>query len=82
MGDGRPDHGARRVRYNLSMSNLTRRDRESRAFALTMSTGGFGLASVVSFALLIFGVGGFGIFFLLVLATVASLVGLRKTMGS
>lgn len=63
------------------MSNLTRRERESRAFALTMSTGGLGLASVVTFALLIFGVGSFGIFLLLLIATIVSLVALRSTMS-
>jgi hypothetical protein len=62
------------------MSNITRRQRESRAFALTVSTGGFGHATVVTFALLIFGVGSFGLFFLLLLATVVSLVALRSTM--
>lgn len=71
----------RPVRYNLPMSNLTRRDRESRAFALTVSTGGLGVASVLTFALWVVGVSGFGLFFLLLLATAASLVGLRKTMG-
>ncbi|MCW3013309.1 MAG: hypothetical protein JWO02_401 [Solirubrobacterales bacterium] len=68
------------VRYNLCMSNLTRRDRESRAFALTMTTGGLGLASVVTFALLIFGVGSFGIFLLLLIGTIVSLMALRTTM--
>lgn len=68
------------MRYNVGMSNITRRQRESRAFALTMSTGGFGLASVVTFALLIFGVGSFGLFFLLLVATAVSLVALRGTM--
>ncbi|MCW2999646.1 MAG: hypothetical protein JWN65_3195 [Solirubrobacterales bacterium] len=63
------------------MSNLTRRERESRAFALTLSTGGLGLASVVTFALLIFGVGSFGIFLLLLIATIVSLVALRSTMS-
>lgn len=68
------------VRYNLCMSNLTRRDRESRAFALTISTGGLGLASAVTFVLAIVGIGGFGLFFLLLIATVASLMALRSTM--
>jgi hypothetical protein len=68
-------------RYNLCMSNLTRRERESRAFALTMSTGGLGLASVVTFALLIFGIGSFGIFLLLLIGTIVSLVALRSTMN-
>jgi hypothetical protein len=68
------------VRYNVCMSNLTRRDRESRAFALTLTTGGLGLASVVTFALLIFGVGSFGTFLLLLIGTIVSLMALRTTM--
>ena len=62
------------------MSNLTRRDRESRAFALTMTTGGLGLATVVTFVLSVAGVAGFGLFVLLLVATVVSLVALRSTM--
>ncbi len=61
------------------MSNLTRRDRESRAFALTVSTGGLGLATGVTFLLAILG-GSFGLFFVLLIATVASLMALRSTM--
>lgn len=62
------------------MSNITRRQRESRAFALTISTGGLGLASVATFLLWVVGVTGFGLFFLLLIATAASLVALRSTM--
>jgi hypothetical protein len=35
------------------MSNLTRSQRESRAYALILTTGGFGVASVVVFVLAI-----------------------------
>ncbi|MCW3041136.1 MAG: hypothetical protein JWM31_3041 [Solirubrobacterales bacterium] len=62
------------------MSNITRRQRESRAFALTMTTGGLGLATVVTFVLTVIGVAGFGLFLLLLIATGASLVALRSTM--
>lgn len=62
------------------MSNLTRRDRESRAFALTMTTGGLGLATVVTFVLSIVGVAGFGLFVLLLIGTIVSLMALRTTM--
>lgn len=63
------------------MSNLTRRDKESRAFALTMTTGGLGLASVVTFVLSIVGVASFGFFVLLLILTGVSLMALRSTMG-
>ncbi|WP_354700428.1 hypothetical protein DSM112329_00703 [Paraconexibacter sp. AEG42_29] len=62
------------------MSNLTRRQRESRAFTLTMATGGLGLASAVTFVLAIFGVAGFGLFVLLLIATAIALAALRGTM--
>lgn len=64
------------------MSNLTRRQRESRAFALTMTTGGLGIASVVTFVLAIAGVAGFGLFVLLLIATGITLALLRSTMRS
>jgi hypothetical protein len=67
-------------RYNLRMSNLTRRDRESRAFALTMTSGGLGLASVVTFVLAIAGVASFGLFVLLLIATGVAITALRSTM--
>ena len=62
------------------MSNITRRQRESRAFALTVKTGGFGLASVVTFLLSIVGVVNFGLFVILLIATGLSLFGLKSTM--
>jgi hypothetical protein len=68
------------LRYNLPMSNLTRRDRESRAFALTMTSSGLGVASVVTFVLTVAGVASFGFFLLLLIATAVSVVALRSTM--
>lgn len=62
------------------MSNLTRRQQESRAFTFTMATGGLGLASVVSFVLAIFGAVSFGLFVLLLIATAVALAALRSTM--
>lgn len=62
------------------MSNLTRRDRESRAFALTVATGGFSLAAVVTFLTMVVGATGFGLFFLMLILAGGSLVALRSTM--
>lgn len=62
------------------MSNITRRQRESRAFALTMSTGGLGLATGVTFLLMVFGAAGFGLFLLLLIATAVSFLALKGTM--
>ncbi len=62
------------------MSNLSRRDRESRAFALTMTTGGLGIATVVTFVLTIAGVASFGFFLLLLIATGVAVAALRSTM--
>jgi hypothetical protein len=62
------------------MSNLSRRDRESRAFALTMTSGGLGLATVVTFVLAVAGVASFGLFVLLLIATGVAITALRSTM--
>jgi hypothetical protein len=62
------------------MSNLSRRDRESRAFALTMASGGLGIATVVTFVLTIVGVASFGFFLLLLIATGVAVAALRSTM--
>ena len=62
------------------MSNLTRRERESRAYALTLSTGGFGVASVALLVLSIVGVGSFGLFLLAAILTAGSFVMLRRTL--
>lgn len=64
------------------MSNITRSQRESRAFALTMATGGFGVATVVLVVLSIVGVAGFGLAVLCALIAAGCWFGLRRTLGS
>lgn len=61
---------------------LSRREREGRAFKLVVATGGGGLATVVSFALAVFGVVGFGIVFLLAALTAVAALLLRRTMST
>jgi len=63
------------------MGGLSRRDKEKRAYALTLTTGGASVAAVVLLALGVVGVIGLGPFFLaLVVAVVAGFV-LRGTLG-
>lgn len=63
------------------MSNLTRRERESRAYALTLTTGGLGVASAVLLVLSIVGAGSFGLFLLCALLAAGSFALLRRTMN-
>ena len=65
----------------MAGSQLTRRDRESRAFALTLATGGGGVATVATFVLAVLGAAGWGLFFILLVATVVLLSLLRRTLG-
>jgi hypothetical protein len=62
------------------MSNITRSQRESRAYALILTTGGFGVASVVLFVLAIVGVASYGLFFLCLVVTVVALLLARRTL--
>jgi hypothetical protein len=62
------------------MSNITRSQRESRAYGLILTTGGFGVASVVLFVLAVIGVASFGLFFLCLVVTVVALVAARRTL--
>lgn len=62
------------------MSNLTRRERESRAYALTLASGGFGVATVVLLVLAVVGAGTGGLAFFTALAAVLSVVLLRRTL--
>lgn len=62
------------------MSNITRSQRESRAFALIVTTGGLGVASTVLFVLAVIGVASFGLFLLALVATVVALVAARRTL--
>ena len=62
------------------MGGLSRRQREKRAYSLTLVTGGASLAAVVLFVTMIIGVTGFGLFLLaVVIAAVAGFI-LRGTM--
>lgn len=61
---------------------LSRREREGRAFKLVVATGAGGLATVVSFALAVVGVVGFGLVFLLAIVTAAAAFMLRRTMSA
>ena len=62
------------------MSNITRSQRESRAFGLTVATGGFAVATVVLLVLAIFGVGSLGLVILCALVTAALFLWLRRTL--
>jgi hypothetical protein len=62
------------------VSNLTRRERESRAYALTLASGGFSVAAVVLFITALVGATSFGLFLLAILAAAGSVFALRKTV--
>ena len=62
-------------------SNLSRRQRESRAYRLTLATGAAGLAAVVTLVLSLIGVVSFGIFLLLAVITAALAFALKGTLG-
>ncbi|MTD46440.1 hypothetical protein GKE82_19650 [Conexibacter sp. W3-3-2] len=64
------------------MANITRRQREKRAYQLTLASGGFSLASVVLFVTSLVGVTGFGLFVLALVGAALSVLALRRTMGS
>ena len=64
-----------------SGGRLTRRERERRAYRLTLAAGATGLAGVVGIVLALFGVIGAGVpVLLLVVAAVLGLM-LRRTLG-
>jgi hypothetical protein len=60
----------------------SRRQREQRAYALTLATGGFAVATVVLAVLAIVGVGGFGFAVLAAIVTAFCAVALRRSVGS
>ena len=60
---------------------MSRRKREDRAFKLVVATGGGALATVVTFALAVVGVLGFGLVFLLAVVTAVAALLLRRTMA-
>jgi len=62
------------------MSNLTRRQRESRAYGLILATGGLSVATVIVFVLMIVGSASFGLFLLFLIATAIALYAARRTL--
>jgi hypothetical protein len=59
----------------------SRRQREQRAYRLTLATGAAALATVVLLVLAVIGAASFGFAFLLALVTAALGYGLRRTLG-
>ena len=64
------------------MGGLSRRAKEKRAYALTLTTGGASLAAVVFLVLGVVGVTGLGLFFLALVIAVVAGFALRSTVGS
>ncbi len=58
-----------------------RKQRERRAYQLTVATGAAGLATVVVLVLAVIGVASFGAAFLLALLTAACGYGVKRTLG-
>jgi hypothetical protein len=64
------------------MANLTRRDREKRAYTLAVVGGGAGIATVVFLVLGIVGILGLGPAILAAIVAIAAYFGFRRTVGS
>jgi hypothetical protein len=64
------------------MANLTRRDKEKRAYSLALVGGGAGVLTVVFLVLAIVGVMGLGPAILAALVSAAATFGFRRTVGS
>lgn len=64
------------------MANLTRRDREKRAYSLALVGGGAGIATVVFVVLAVVGILGFGPAILAAIVAIAAYFGFRRTVGS
>jgi hypothetical protein len=60
---------------------MPRRQRERRAYQLTLATGATGLATVVVFLLALFDAASFGLFLLLAVITIVLGLVLRRTLG-
>jgi uncharacterized membrane protein YjjP (DUF1212 family) len=63
------------------MANLTRRDKEKRAYSLVLVGGGAGIAAVVFLVLAVVGVMGIGPAFLAAIVAAAAAYGFRRTVG-
>ena len=59
----------------------SRRQREQRAYQLSLATGASGLATVIVFVLAVVGITSFGLAFLLALLTGAFGYALKRTLG-
>ncbi|MDP9136027.1 MAG: hypothetical protein M3N56_14505 [Actinomycetota bacterium] len=64
------------------MANLTRRNREKRAYSLALVSGGAGIATVVFLVLAIVGVMGLGPTILAAIVAAAAAFGFSRTVGS
>lgn len=64
------------------MANLTRREKEKRAYTLTVVGGGAGVATVVFLVLAVVGIMGFGPAILAAIVAIAAAFGFRRTVGS
>lgn len=62
------------------MSNITRRQRESRAYGLVLATGGFTIAALVLIVLAVVGIGSMGLGILAAVIAVVLFVMLRRTL--
>jgi hypothetical protein len=61
---------------------LSRRNREERAYRLTLATGAAAVATVVVIVLSVVGITSFGLALLLALITAALGYGLKRTLGN
>jgi len=64
------------------MANITRRQKEQRAYTLSLVGGGAGIAAVVFLVLAIVGVVGLGPTILAALVAIGAAFGFRRTVGS
>jgi hypothetical protein len=64
------------------MANLTRREKEKRAYSLVLVSGGAGAAAVVLVVLAVVGIVGIGPAVLAALVAAGAAYGFRRTVGS
>lgn len=64
------------------MANLTRRNKEKRAYSLALVGGGAGVAAVVFLVLAVVGVMSIGPTILAALVAAGAIFGFRRTVGS
>jgi hypothetical protein len=64
------------------MANLTRRQKEQRAYSLALVGGGAGIATAVFLVLAVIGITSLGPAILAAIVAAAAAFGLRRTVGS